>query len=168
MARAGLVVLVALLLPSTAVLAGEGKTKKKKKKYVIEGVVQLKGGPPLSQAVYNSATAPGSPCFGWSGSIRAATGGTADIVRGVSILVRNENNDKVLAKTTLGAGAIANFVPLAGGGSNFDCNFPFKTKKAPKADFYSIELGQREGAVFSFDELKENDWQVVITVPDAV
>ena len=132
----------------------------------ILGVVTLKGGPPLGQA-----TPPGKVGSRCSGTTNGDLPFTSDLVGGAPVVVRNAS-DKIVAKTTLHEGVVANLVSQNPGSPSstdtYDCQLLFRTKKLPKSNSYSISIGQREGVVIPRSGLEKYNWLVRITYPDSI
>ena len=81
-------------------------------------------------------------------------------------------SDKIVAKTTLHEGVIANLVSQNPGSPSatdtYDCQLLFRTKRLPKSSSYSIAVGQREGVVIPRSGLEKYDWLVTLTYPDSI
>lgn len=87
----------------------------------------------------------------------AAGSGYEDIIGGEEIVVFNPDGEPV-ARATLGLGQ-----PSDGGAA---CTFPWEIAELPEADAYAIAIGDREPVPYTLDELRQDDFRVVLSLND--
>jgi hypothetical protein len=80
-------------------------------------------------------------------------GGYDDISAGTQVNIR-DGSGELLASSSLDVGEDMTIA----------CTFPFTVEDVPKADFYSVEVGDRGDLSFSYDEMVESDWYVSLSL----
>ena len=90
---------------------------------------------------------------GGSNSNCRGTGGYKDIKSGLSVTVR-DGSGGVLATGRLGDGKR----------SSVWCTFEFSVGGLPEVEFYSVEVGRRGELTYSFEEMADNNWEVVVSL----
>ncbi len=102
----------------------------------------------------------GSPCVAGSRY--------KDIVEGTEVTIRDGNNGIIADGTITGSGLtdIEMVVDMNGEGPQLPgrCIFPFMASNVPKTKFYKIELGQRDGPTFSYDDMTSEGWKPRLTL----
>ncbi len=90
---------------------------------------------------------------GGSNSNCRGTGGYDDIKSGLSVTVR-DGSGGVLATGRLGDGKRPSVW----------CTFEFSVGGLPEVEFYSVEVGRRGELTYSFEEMADNNWEVVVSL----
>jgi hypothetical protein len=80
-------------------------------------------------------------------------GGYDDISAGTQVNIR-DGSGELLASSSLDAGEDMSIA----------CTFTFTVDDVPKADFYSVEVGDRGDLSYSYDEMVENSWYVSLSL----
>lgn len=83
--------------------------------------------------------------------------GYADIVGGEDIVVRNGSGEE-LARTTLEIGQ-----PSADG---TECTLPWSVAELPEAPSYTVTIGGREPVPYTLDELRQDQFDIVLALND--
>ncbi len=83
--------------------------------------------------------------------------GYADIIGGEDVVVRNGNGEE-LARTTLAIGQ-----PSA---DESECSFPWTIAELPEASSYTVTVGGREPVPYTLDELRQDNFEVVLVLSD--
>jgi hypothetical protein len=82
------------------------------------------------------------------------SGGYNDIKSGLSVTVRDGSGD-ILGTGRLGTGRQR---------ATYGCYFEFSVGGLSKVDFYSVEVGSRGEMTYSFEEMKNNNWEVAFSL----
>lgn len=99
-----------------------------------------------------------------SGSCRVSDG-YDDVDVGANIVIK-DGNGKVLGTTDLRMSAKhdqADFLTYTEGVGGFPCRFAF-AMPVPRADFYTITIGRRDGPTTSYADLVADDWTWDLTL----
>lgn len=86
------------------------------------------------------------------------TGGYEDIQAGMSVTVRDGKGN------ILATGQAENGRRPTGEFSIVKCAFNFQVDNVPKSDFYSIEVGHRGQLNYSYEEMKNKNWEVSLSL----
>jgi hypothetical protein len=81
------------------------------------------------------------------------SGGYSDVRAGTNVTLRDGANE-IIGTSSLGPGM----------GTDGVCRFEFVLENVPDRDFYTIEVGRRGTLTYSRDEMRENDWQVGLSL----
>lgn len=87
----------------------------------------------------------------------AVNSGYGDIVGGEDVVVRDGNGEE-LARTTLAIGQ-----PSADG---TECTFPFAIADLPETSSYTFTVGERAPVDYTLDELRQDDFAIVLALTD--
>lgn len=87
----------------------------------------------------------------------AVNSGYGDIVGGEDVVVRGGNGEE-LARTTLEIGQ-----PSANG---TECTFPWSIAELPETSSYTVTVGQREPVPYTLDELRQDQFEIVLALND--
>ncbi|MCV0377535.1 hypothetical protein [Microbacterium sp.] len=109
---------------------------------------RLTGHVHLMRGAMHEGLAYGRRCWG------AENGGYNDINAGAQVVVRSESG-AVIGTGTLGEGEMD---------SPDGCAFPFTVGRLPNAAFYTIEVANRDGPSYSFDDLEREGWEVRLSI----
>lgn len=86
------------------------------------------------------------------------SGGYSDIKGAMPVTIR-DGKGNILATGNTESGKRP-----SGKYSNVICKFSFKVNDVPKTDFYSVEIGRRGQINYSYEEMQEKKWELILSL----
>jgi hypothetical protein len=94
--------------------------------------------------------------YGEEGNFCSGGGGYRDIKSGRQVLVKDQKGE-TLATGELGIGKII---------SHNHCQFAIEVNGVRKAEFYTIQIGRRGDLTYSYQEMKDKNWELNVSLGD--
>jgi hypothetical protein len=94
--------------------------------------------------------------YGEVGQFCSGGGGYSDIQSGRQVLVKDQKGE-TLATGELGIGKIISYN---------HCQFAIEVNGVRKAEFYTIQIGRRGDLTYSYQEMKDKNWQLKLSLGD--